>query len=223
MPPIIPDGAAVWIKDTNKDSVEPFVKAKVVKYTEGRGYTMITSDGKEKIVRPVDCAQANPEGMSAPDNCYLIHISESTILANMKARFANKLIYTYTSNILIVLNPFQPLPIYGNDKMQPYVSKPLGIAEPHTYAMGEEAYKTLVKTQRNQALVVSGESGAGKTETNKHLMTFLAWRSKSETVGNDIAQVMLLANPVLEAVGNAKTMRNNNSSRSRSRPHPSPD
>ncbi|KOO21906.1 myosin family protein with dil domain [Chrysochromulina tobinii] len=213
MPAIIPDGAAVWIKDTNKDSVEPFVKAKVVKYTEGRGYTMFTSDGKEKIVRPVDCAQANPDGMSAPDNCYLIHISESTILANMKARFANKLIYTYTSNILIVLNPFQPLPIYGNDKMQPYVSKPLGIAEPHTYAMGEEAYKTLVKTQRNQALVVSGESGAGKTETNKHLMTFLAWRSKSETVGNDIAQVMLLANPVLEAVGNAKTMRNNNSSR----------
>ena len=210
---IIPDGAVVWIKDPAKDSTEAFVKATVSKFTEGRGYTVKTTDGKERTVRAVDCAQANPDGMSAPDNCYLIHISESTILANMKARFANKAIYTYTSNILVVLNPFQTLSIYGQDKMEPYKGKTLGLVEPHTYAMAEEAYKTLLKTGSSQALVVSGESGAGKTETNKHLMTYLAWRSKSETVGNDLSEAILQANPVLEAFGNAKTSRNNNSSR----------
>ena len=213
MPTVIPDGAVVWIKDPAKDSTEAFVKATVTKFTEGRGYTVTTPDGKEKTVRAVDCAQANPDGMSAPDNCYLIHISESTILANMRARFANKSIYTYTSNILIVVNPFQKLTIYGTDKMEPYVNKTLGIVEPHTYAMAEEAYKTQLKFGGSQALVVSGESGAGKTETNKHLMTYLAYRSKSESVGNDLAESILQANPVLEAFGNAKTSRNNNSSR----------
>ena len=208
----IPEGAIVWIKDPTKDSAEAFVKATVVKFTEGRGYT-VTHEGKERTVRAVDCAQANPDGMSAPDNCYLIHISESTILANMKARFAKELIYTYTSNILIVVNPFKALSIYGQDKMAPYVNRPLGMVEPHTYAMAEEAYKTLLKTGASQALVVSGESGAGKTETNKHLMTYLAYRSKSESLGNDLSESILQANPVLEAFGNAKTSRNNNSSR----------
>ena len=210
----IPDGATVWIKDTSKESDEAFVKASVKKFTEGRGYTIAPQDGsKEKTVRPVDVAMANPEGVTQPDNCYLIHISESTILDNMRNRFAKKSIYTYTGHILVAINPFELLPIYGQDKMTPYPNKALGIAEPHTYAMGEEAYKTLLKSQSSQSLVVSGESGAGKTETNKHLMTYLAWRSKSETVGNDLSTAILQANPVLEAFGNAKTSRNNNSSR----------
>jgi myosin heavy subunit len=215
---IIPDGAIVWIKDPAKDSKVSFVKATVTKFTEGRGYTVKMSDGKERTVRAVDCAQANPDGMSAPDNCYLIHISESTILDNMRARFEKKLIYTYTSNILIVVNPFQKLPIYGNEHMAPYQGKPLGIVEPHSYAMAEEAYKCMLgkgadKQKGSQSLVVSGESGAGKTETNKHLLAYLAFRSKSETTVGDIATAIVAANPVLEAFGNAKTSRNNNSSR----------
>jgi len=209
----IADGAIVWVKDPQKDSTAAFVKATVTKFTEGRGYTVKMPDGSEKISRAVDCAMANPEGMSAPDNCYLIHISESTILDNMRERFKKKAIYTYTSNILIAVNPFEELAIYGQDKMQPYLNKPLGIVEPHTYAMAEEAYKILVKSGGSQSLVVSGESGAGKTETNKHLMNYIAWRSKSESTGGDLATAILEANPVLEAFGNAKTSRNNNSSR----------
>ena len=209
----IPDNAVVWVKDSAKDSQVGFIKGTVIKFTEGRGYTIKTDDGKERTCRPVDCAQANPEGMSAPDNCYLIHISESTILDNMKKRFADGKIYTYTANILIAVNPFKPLSIYGPDHMPPYVNKPLGIMEPHVYAMSEEAYKTMLKTKLSQSLVVSGESGAGKTETNKHLMNYLTFRSKSETVGSSIAEVIHGANPVLEAFGNAKTSRNNNSSR----------
>lgn len=212
-PAQIPEGAAVWIKDPVKDSEEAFVKATVVKFTEGRGYTVQMADGKEKTVRALDCSMSNPDGMSAPDNCYLIHISESTILENMKLRYGQKAIYTYTGSILIAVNPFETLPIYSQDLMKPYVNKPLGIAEPHAYAMAEEAYKTMLKTQGSQSLVVSGESGSGKTETNKHLMHYLAFRSKSESLGNDLATSILQANPVLEAFGNAKTSRNNNSSR----------
>ena len=80
-------------------------------------------------------------------------------------------------------------------KMAPYVNKTLGIVEPHTYAMAEEAYKTLLKTGSSQALVVSGESGAGKTETNKHLMTYLPFRSKSETRGQRPCRAILAGQP----------------------------
>ena len=129
----IPENAVVWVKDSKKDSQVGFIKGTVVKFTEGRGYTIKEETGNERTVRPVDCAQANPEGMSAPDNCYLIHISESTILDNMKKRFSDGKIYTYTANILIAVNPFKPLSIYGPDHMPPYVNKPLGILEPHVY------------------------------------------------------------------------------------------
>lgn len=161
----IPEGAIVWIKNPQKDSDEGFIKARICQFTEGRGYTVTASDGKERTVRAVDCAQANPDNMSTPDNCYLIHISESTILANMRARFRNRAIYTYTSNILIALNPFETLSIYGPNMMGAYVNKSLGSLEPHVYAMAEEAYKTLLKSGLSQSLVVSGESGAGKTGT----------------------------------------------------------
>ena len=209
----IPEGSIVWIKDAVKDSQEAFVKATVVKFTEGRGYLVSQADGKEKTVRALDCSMSNPDGMSAPDNCYLIHISESTILANMKLRYSQKAIYTYTGSILIAVNPFENLPIYSQELMKPYVNKTLGIVEPHAYALAEEAYKTMLKTQLSQSLVVSGESGSGKTETNKHLMQYLAFRSKSESLGNDLAESVLSSQPVLEAFGNAKTSRNNNSSR----------
>ena len=164
----IPDGSAVWIKDPDKGSTEAFIKSSVKSFLPGRGYTVTMPDGKEKMLRPVDVAMANPEGMTQPDNCYLIHISESTILDNMRLRFKkSKAIYTYTGSILLAVNPFEMLPIYGTDKMEPYKNRPLGAVEPHTYAMAEEAYKTLLKTKSSQSLVVSGESGAGKTETNK--------------------------------------------------------
>ncbi len=165
-------GSAVWIKDPQKDSQLSFVKGEVKKYTEGRGYT-VQYDGKEKVVRAADVSHANPDGMSAPDNCYLIHISEATILENMKARFKDKKIYTFTGSILLAVNPFEVLPIYGQDIMKPYVGKILGSVsvEPSVYSMAEESYKTLVKTKLSQSLVVSGESGSGKTETNKHLIS----------------------------------------------------
>lgn len=159
----------------------------------------------------------------APDNAFLIHINEATILSNMRARFSSDAIYTYTGSILLAVNPFQRLPLYGEDNMKAYKFKKLGAVEPHVYAMSEVAYATFLRTGGSQSLVVSGESGAGKTETNKQLMNYLAWRSRTDNDGKagkeaggtsgDLAETILRADPVLEAFGNAKTSRNNNSSR----------
>ena len=111
------------------------------------------------------------------------------------------------------MNPFEALPLYSESRMAEYKDKALGRAPPHVYAIAEAAYLRLTKSRKSQSIVVSGESGAGKTETNKHLMHYLAWRSRSGGGASSLAEAILQSNPVLEAFGNAKTSRNNNSSR----------
>ena len=195
-------------------------------FLPGRGYIVTTPGGREKTLRPVDVSMANPTGMVRPDNCQLLHLSESTILHNVRRRFEGegesegegaspqlRAVYTYTGSILLALNPFEKLPLYGTEQMRSYVGRPLGAVAPHTYAMAEEAYRCLLQTRSSQSLVVSGESGAGKTEANKQLMRYLAFRAKKGEQLTDLASTILQSNPVLEAFGNAKTARNDNSSR----------
>ena len=170
-------------------------------------------DGKELEVRSTDVSAANPDGVTAPDNTMLIHLSEATLLENVRLRFKNKEIYTLTGTILLAMNPFEKLPIYSETIMGPYKGKAPGREPPHVYATAELAYQMLTRNKMPQSIVVSGESGAGKTETNKHLMYYLAWRSKSGGGMETLAEAILQSNPVLEAFGNAKTSRNNNSSR----------
>jgi myosin heavy subunit len=173
----------------------------------------IKAGGAEVQVRATDVSPANPAGLTPPDNCMLIHLSEATLLENVRARYFAKEIYTLTGSILLAMNPFETLPIYSEAKMEPYKGKPLGKAPAHVYGTAESAYQMLSRTKQPQSIVVSGESGAGKTETNKHLMYYLAWRSKSGGGIETLAEAILQSNPVLEAFGNAKTARNNNSSR----------
>ena len=111
------------------------------------------------------------------------------------------------------MNPFEELPIYTEERMAEYKAKALGKAPPHVYGIAETAYQRLARTRQSQSIVVSGESGAGKTETNKHLMQYLAWRSRSSGGVSSLSEAILQSTPVLEAFGNAKTSRNNNSSR----------
>ena len=210
---MIEAGQSVWIKDTAKRTSEAFVKATVKSFTQSPPSYSVVVGGSARSVRPVDCMAANPDGMTAHDNCFLLHISEATILDNLRQRYAAKQIYTYTGSILIAVNPFQVLPVYGHQRMGPYRGKTISVSEPHSYSMAEEAYRTYVKTKKSQSLIVSGESGSGKTETNKHLMHYIAWRTQSEQVVENLADNILHVNPLLEALGNAKTTRNNNSSR----------
>ncbi|VAH04748.1 unnamed protein product [Triticum turgidum subsp. durum] len=122
---------------------------------------------------------------------------------------------TYTGNILIAVNPFQRLPhLYNDHMMEMYKGAEFGELSPHPFAMADRAYRLMMNYGTSQAILVSGESGAGKTESTKMLMQYLAFMGgKVESDGRSVQQQVLESNPVLEAFGNAKTVRNNNSSR----------
>ncbi|KAL9273072.1 Myosin-11-like protein, partial [Drosera capensis] len=122
---------------------------------------------------------------------------------------------TYTGNILIAINPFQRLPhLYDSHMMQQYKGAPFGDLSPHVFAIADVAYRAMINEKKSNSILVSGESGAGKTETTKMLMRYLAFLGgRSSTEGRTVEQQVLESNPVLEAFGNAKTVRNNNSSR----------
>ena len=112
--------------------------------------------------------------------------------------------------ILVAINPFQYLPIYGADLMHDYHRPGNRQLPPHVFAVAAAAHKSMSLNNADQAVLISGESGAGKTEATKHCLSFLAEMAGSE---NAVEGQVLQANPILEAFGNAKTLRNNNSSR----------
>ena len=154
-----------------------------------------------------------------PDNCMLVELTHESVLDNIRRRYEAQQIYTFTGSILLAVNPYERLAgLYEREAMERHVGVGSGAAEPHAFATGERAYEQCRQEQQSQSVVVSGESGAGKTETNKHLMRYLAWRSRArsgggEAAGDDLAEAVLRTNPILEAFGNAKTGRNANSSR----------
>ncbi|XP_076882942.1 myosin-6-like [Bidens hawaiensis] len=146
----------------------------------------------------------------------LAYLHEPGVLQNLKCRYDQDEIYTYTGNILIAVNPFKRLPhYYSTEVMAKYKGAALGELSPHPYAIAHAAYKQMVNEEISQSILVSGESGAGKTESTKNLMQYLAYMGggPSSEGKRSVEQQVLESNPVLEAFGNAKTVRNNNSSR----------
>ena len=216
-------GDPVWLS-SEKGASEPFYAGSVSEVKQGGARLVVHSaDGSDHVVAAENVFPANPKGSSAPDHCALIHLNEPTVLENSRTRFGADDVYTYTGKILIAINPFAPIPVYTTDNMAKYVDKDIGAkgAAPHVYAMGEAAFKFVRRHRAPAAIIMSGESGSGKTETTKHTMRYLAWRSEALTktaVGNQekistLADAILKTDPLLEAFGNAKTVRNNNSSR----------
>lgn len=119
---------------------------------------------------------------------------------------------SYVANILIAVNPYKEIPsLYSGEAINDYKGKSLGQKPPHVFAIADKAYRDMQILKQSQSIIVSGESGAGKTESTKHLLKFLCHCWGDET--GELEKKILDANPVLEAFGNAKTTRNNNSSR----------
>ncbi|XP_047053046.1 myosin-17-like isoform X3 [Lolium rigidum] len=205
-------GSHVWVADKELSWIDGEVfkidgQNAHVRTTKGKTVTANVSD-----IHPKD-TEAPPDGVD--DMTRLSYLHEPGVLDNLAVRYAKNVIYTYTGNILIAINPFQRLPnLVDVRTMEKYKGANLGDLDPHVFAIADVSYRQMMNEGKSNSILVSGESGAGKTETTKLLMRYLAFLGgRSGTGGRTVEQQVLESNPVLEAFGNAKTVRNNNSSR----------
>ncbi|XP_025817050.1 myosin-17-like isoform X7 [Panicum hallii] len=205
-------GSHVWVEDKDLAWVDGEVfgidgQNAHVRTPKGKTVTAKISD-----IHPKD-TEAPPDGVD--DMTRLSYLHEPGVLDNLAVRYAKNIIYTYTGNILIAINPFQRLPnLVDACTMEKYKGANLGDLDPHVFAIADVSYRQMINEGKSNSILVSGESGAGKTETTKLLMRYLAFLGgRSGTGERTVEQQVLESNPVLEAFGNAKTVRNNNSSR----------
>ncbi|KAG5379741.1 hypothetical protein IGI04_027583 [Brassica rapa subsp. trilocularis] len=201
----------VWVEDPDVawiDGVVVDIKADQA--------TVKTNDDREVIANLsklyIKDDEAPSEGVE--DMTRLSYLHEPAVLENLATRYGLNEIYTYTGNILIAVNPFQGLPhLYDAEVMEKYKEASFKELSPHVFAIGGIAYREMINEGRNKCILVSGESGSGKTETTKVLMRYLAYfGGHTAGEGRTVENQVLESNPVLEAFGNAKTVKNNNSS-----------
>uniref|UniRef100_UPI0037E8C178 unconventional myosin-Va-like isoform X2 n=1 Tax=Semicossyphus pulcher TaxID=241346 RepID=UPI0037E8C178 len=209
--------ARVWLPD----AAEVWRPAELIKdYTPGDlTLTVQLEDGTE-VEHKIDPKTNNLPPLRNPnilvgenDLTALSYLHEPAVLHNLKVRFIDsKLIYTYCGIVLVAINPYESLPIYEADIINAYSGQNMGDMDPHIFAVAEEAYKQMARDERNQSIIVSGESGAGKTVSAKYAMRYFATVSCSSGEAN-VEEKVLASSPIMEALGNAKTTRNDNSSR----------
>uniref|UniRef100_A0AAQ6IVV0 Myosin IHa n=1 Tax=Anabas testudineus TaxID=64144 RepID=A0AAQ6IVV0_ANATE len=147
------------------------------------------------------------------DFVLLDETTEAAFLTNLRKRFCNDLIYTYVGTLLVSVNPYKELDIFNKKQMELYMGVNFFELPPHIYALADNAYHTMLTEFNNHFILISGESGAGKTEASKKILQYYAVSCPSTTLLNTVRDKMLKSNPVLEAFGNAKTLKNDNSSR----------
>ncbi|XP_074550316.1 unconventional myosin-Ib isoform X3 [Halichoeres trimaculatus] len=147
------------------------------------------------------------------DMVLLEPLTEDSFLDNLRNRFDHSEIYTYIGSVVISMNPYRSLPIFTPDKVEEYRNRNFYELSPHIYALADEAYRSLRDQDKDQCILITGESGAGKTEASKLVMSYVAAVCGKGQEVNKVKEQLLQSNPVLEAFGNAKTVRNDNSSR----------
>uniref|UniRef100_A0A804K2I9 Myosin motor domain-containing protein n=1 Tax=Musa acuminata subsp. malaccensis TaxID=214687 RepID=A0A804K2I9_MUSAM len=178
-------------------------------HTISRDYVdILLSNGNVHSVSRESILPANPHILDGVDNLIqLSYLNEPAVLHNIKYRYANDFIYTKAGPVLVAVNPFKEVPLYGRDYVTAYKQKLKD--SPHIFAIADTAFNEMMRDGVDQSIIISGESGAGKTETTKFAMQYLA----DVGGGGSIEDEVLQTNSILEAFGNAKTSRNDNSSR----------
>ncbi|PVU97471.1 hypothetical protein BB559_002021 [Furculomyces boomerangus] len=175
-------------------------------------------NGKDVQVDPNIAEKVNPPKFDRKeDMAELGYLNEASVVHNLKQRYAQGLIYTYSGPFLVAVNPYYNLKIYGPEIISFYRNKRRDEAQPHIYSIADAAYQAILHSRENQSILITGESGAGKTENTKIVINYLTSVAHStqnqRDAGNNLEKQILSTNPILESFGNAQTIRNNNSSR----------
>lgn len=215
----------VWIPHENQGFVSASIKA-------DRGDEVLVElvdTSKQELVSKDDIQKMNPPKFDKEeDMADLTCLNEASVLHNVKERYFSGLIYTYSGLFCVVVNPYVRLPIYTEKIIELYKGKKRHEVPPHVFAITDTAYRSMMQDREDQSILCTGESGAGKTENTKKVIQYLAYvaaskpKSSSHTPSStegpnftfgELEQQLLKANPILEAFGNAKTVKNDNSSR----------
>uniref|UniRef100_A0A3Q3NH80 Myosin, heavy chain 10, non-muscle n=1 Tax=Labrus bergylta TaxID=56723 RepID=A0A3Q3NH80_9LABR len=180
----------------------------------------LAENGKKAVVNKDDIQKMNPPKFSkVEDMAELTCLNEASVLHNLKDRYYSGLIYTYSGLFCVVINPYKNLPIYSDNIIEMYRGKKRHEMPPHIYAISESAYRCMLQDREDQSILCTGESGAGKTENTKKVIQYLAHVAsshkgrKDHNAPGELERQLLQANPILESFGNAKTVKNDNSSR----------
>ncbi|KAG0149478.1 hypothetical protein CROQUDRAFT_653551 [Cronartium quercuum f. sp. fusiforme G11] len=231
-------GTRAWFPDKDQGWLSAELQDKEVSGSGTVKLVFIDANAKERIVTTTTDAIKTTRGSELPplrnpplleateDLTNLSYLNEPAVLHTIRTRYTTaRQIYTYSGIVLVAMNPFVGVPLYSSDIVQAYAGRKKGELEPHLFAIAEDAYRCMIRDRRDQTVIVSGESGAGKTVSAKYIMRYFATvddpdrpdkRKPKGVDGSGMTEVeeqILATNPIMEAFGNAKTTRNDNSSR----------
>ncbi|KAJ2553559.1 class II myosin [Coemansia sp. RSA 1933] len=207
----------VWVPHEK----EGYIAGYVVKEEAGDKATVHLMTGRDVSVSLTETEKVNPPKFEkVEDMADLGYLNEASVVHNLKQRYASNMIYTYSGLFLVAVNPYYDLQIYGPEYVAAYRSKKRNEVPPHIFAIADAAFHDMLHSKENQSILITGESGAGKTENTKKVIQYLTAIASDHKAlpgktmaGSNLEQQVLCANPILESFGNAQTIRNNNSSR----------
>ncbi|XP_033822608.2 myosin, heavy chain 7B, cardiac muscle, beta a [Periophthalmus magnuspinnatus] len=210
-----------WIPDEKEAYIEIEIKE-----LSGDKVIVETKDGKTLTVKDSDIQQMNPPKYDMiEDMAMLTHLNEASVLNNLRRRYAAWMIYTYSGLFCVTVNPYKWLPVYTAPVVAAYKGKRRSESPPHIYSIADNAYNDMLRNRENQSMLITGESGAGKTVNTKRVIQYFAivaalgettakkGQGPATKTGGTLEDQIIEANPAMEAFGNAKTLRNDNSSR----------
>ncbi|XP_078257696.1 myosin-4-like [Rhinoraja longicauda] len=213
--------SSCFVHDVNELYVKGTIKSK-----DGGKVTVETLlDKKTVTVKDDQVYPMNPPKYDKiEDMAMLTHLNEASVLYNLKERYAAWMIYTYSGLFCVTVNPYKWLPVYDTEVVMGYRGKKRQETPPHIFSISDSAYQAMLTDRENQSILITGESGAGKTVNTKRVIQYFALVAATSDVGKKkeaqsasgkgtLEDQIIQANPLLEAFGNAKTMRNDNSSR----------